>query len=114
MADLADRKMLYEVLVERSDRWNIVDVLDSRDDALALGERLRATHGAVKVTIERYDPDTRLYSTVVIWEWRRAKPAGPTPGMGTGPGARVRAPGMHEPRPSKAPVPWWRRLFGLR
>lgn len=112
MSELSERKLVYEILVERAGRWNVVDVMDNREDALALGEKLRSGHAAVRVTIERFDPETRLYTTVTLWEWQATKAKGhkgPTV-------ARVEvAPRLHHSKPpvSKKPVAWWRRLLGL-
>ncbi|PWR25606.1 hypothetical protein [Zavarzinia aquatilis] len=112
MSELSERKLVYEILVERAGRWNVVDVMDNREDALALGERLRTGHAAVRVTIERFDPDTRLYSTVTLWEWQAARPKGIKGPTAT----RVDiAPRLHQAKApvSKKPAAWWRRLLGM-
>lgn len=113
MSEMSERKLVYEVLVERAGRWNVVDVMDSREDALALGERMKSGHAAVKVTIERFDPETRLFTSVTLWEWQAPRPRS----LGTQTAVRVdiAARGAAARAPSAAPRrPWWRRLLGLR
>lgn len=113
MSEMSERKLAYEVLVQRAGRWNVVDVLDSREDALALGERMKSGHVAVKVTIERFDPATRLFSSVTLWEWQVSKPRGA--GAQTAVRVDIAARGAAARAPSAAPRRgWWRRLLGLR
>ncbi|MCW0183016.1 hypothetical protein [Zavarzinia sp.] len=113
MTDLSERKLVYEILVERAGRWNVVDVMDNREDALALGERMKSGHAAVKVTIERFDPETKLFSSVTLWEWQAPRVRGTAAQSAlrvdiAARTAETRAPSQPRRRS------WWRRLLGLR
>ncbi len=113
MSEMSERKLVYEVLVERAGRWNVVDVMDSREDALVLGERMKSGHAAVKVTIERFDPETKLFSSVTLWEWQA--PRARSFGGQTAVRVDIAARGAATQAPSgTSRRPWWRRLLGLR
>ncbi|PWR23277.1 hypothetical protein [Zavarzinia compransoris] len=111
MTDLGERKRVYEVHVLRAGRWTVVDVLETREDALAQGERLRGSHEGVRVNIERFDPDRGTFTATTIWEWQAPRRGGPRYQP-----APVRPepflPRSGQARPT-APKPWWRRWLGL-
>ncbi|MFA5121457.1 hypothetical protein [Zavarzinia sp.] len=110
MAELVERNLVWEVLVLRDGRWNVVEIHDSREDALADAERRRSGQSGVKVTIERYDPESRTYMSTTVWEWIapvKSRSAGTTKAW---PDVTIARPAAREP----ARRSWWRRLFGRR
>ena len=112
MTDLSERKRVYEVLVKQAERWTVVDVFEDKEDALAQGARMRIGHAAVRVTIERFNAETKTYTSTVIWEWQAPKRAASSVHR-VGNQAEARLHHLPPPKKKEPPRPWWRRWLGL-